>query len=222
MGYVEYSSRPARYRICKADRYLSHFNSPQDIIGVAAPQHGSFVALTKEEYERLDNYWRQYDSVVTRNPALPEFHADPEILFSDGKYYIYSTTDGFPQWGGTFFTCYSSADMKNWTYEGVPFDVTCDTRWAKGNAWAPAAVEKNGNTTSIIVPTTEAERPSVWLLPTGLTEGSPTAGILLSPPILRGTVAVMSLTSMCSPMTTVRVISIGATVSWLLPNSTAI
>ena len=144
VGYVEYSSRPARYRICKADKYLSHFNSPQDIIGVAAPQHGSFMALTKDEYERLDNYWRQYDSVATRNPVLPEFHADPEILFSDGKYYIYSTTDGFPQWGGTFFTCYSSADMKNWTYEGVPFDVTRDTRWAKGNAWAPAAVEKNG------------------------------------------------------------------------------
>ena len=70
VGYVEYSSRPARYRICKADKYLSHFNSPHDIIGVAAPQHGSFVALTKDEYERLDNYWQQYESVVTHNPGV--------------------------------------------------------------------------------------------------------------------------------------------------------
>ena len=36
------------------------------------------------------------------NPILPDFHADPEILYSNKtkKYYIYSTTDGTPGWGG--------------------------------------------------------------------------------------------------------------------------
>ena len=60
------------------------------------------------------------------NPVLPEFHADPEILFSvkTGRYYIYSTTDGFPGWGGTYFTCYSSSDLKDWKYEGVILDVS--------------------------------------------------------------------------------------------------
>lgn len=62
VGYVEYSSRPAKYRICKADKYLSHFNSPTDIKGVANPQHGSFMPLTKEEYLRLDNYWAQKEA----------------------------------------------------------------------------------------------------------------------------------------------------------------
>jgi hypothetical protein len=55
VGYVEYSSRPAKYRICKADKYLRNFHSPEDIRGVAHPQHGSFVILTEEEYQRLEN-----------------------------------------------------------------------------------------------------------------------------------------------------------------------
>ena len=83
-------------------------------------------------------------SVAQKNPILPEFHADPEVLAANGRYYIYSTTDGAPGWGGYYFTCYSSADLQKWRYEGVIFDVKRDTRWAKGNAWAPAIVEKNG------------------------------------------------------------------------------
>lgn len=79
------------------------------------------------------------------NPVLPEFHADPEILFSvkTGRYYIYSTTDGFPGWGGTYFTCYSSSDLKDWKYEGVILDVsTPQVSWSNGSAWAPAIEEK--------------------------------------------------------------------------------
>ena len=41
--------------------------------------------------------------VTAGNPVLPEFHADPEIMFSNGRYYIYSTTDGVPGWGGYYF-----------------------------------------------------------------------------------------------------------------------
>ena len=82
--------------------------------------------------------------MAQKNPILPEFHADPEILAADGRYYIYSTTDGAPGWGGYYFTCYSSADLQNWRYEGVIFDVKRDTQWAKGNAWAPAIIEKDG------------------------------------------------------------------------------
>lgn len=39
---------------------------------------------------------------LSGNPVLPGFHADPEILYSNKtkKYYIYSTTDGQPGWGG--------------------------------------------------------------------------------------------------------------------------
>ena len=53
VAYIEYSSNPKHYRICKADKYLRNFNSPTDIVGVTAPQHGSFMRLTKKEYNRL-------------------------------------------------------------------------------------------------------------------------------------------------------------------------
>jgi hypothetical protein len=56
VAYVEYSSRPAKYRVCKADKYLRNFHSPEDIQGVANPQHGSFITLTKKEYVRLQKW----------------------------------------------------------------------------------------------------------------------------------------------------------------------
>lgn len=60
VGYIEYSSRPKRYRICRADKYLRNFNSPVDIQGVEAPQHGSFIRLTKKEYIRLEKWSDRY------------------------------------------------------------------------------------------------------------------------------------------------------------------
>ena len=85
-------------------------------------------------------------SAMAQNPILPEMHADPEVLADGGRYYIYSTTDGAAGWGGYYFTCYSSKDLKKWRYEGIILDVLKDTQWArnKGNAWAPAIEKKNG------------------------------------------------------------------------------
>lgn len=78
------------------------------------------------------------------NPILPGLHADPEVLYSEqtGRYYIYSTTDGQPGWGGWYFTCYSSDNLTDWRYEGINLDVCKQTKWAKGNAWAPCIIEK--------------------------------------------------------------------------------
>lgn len=78
------------------------------------------------------------------NPVLPGFHADPEILYSNqtGKYYIYSTTDGVPRWGGNYFTVFSSPDLEAWTEEGVALDLRSNVDWASGNAWAPAIIER--------------------------------------------------------------------------------
>ena len=53
VAYIEYSSKPKHYRICKADEHLRNFNSPVDIQGVTGPQHGSFMRITKKEYKRL-------------------------------------------------------------------------------------------------------------------------------------------------------------------------
>ena len=53
IAYIEYSSRPRNYRICKADKYMRNFTSPENIKGVTGPQHGSFMRITKKEYKRL-------------------------------------------------------------------------------------------------------------------------------------------------------------------------
>ena len=77
------------------------------------------------------------------NPILPEFHADPEVMFSNqtGKFYIYSTTDGTAGWGGYYFTVFSSPDLVNWTHEGIMLNLNTDVAWASGNAWAPCIEE---------------------------------------------------------------------------------
>ena len=78
------------------------------------------------------------------NPILMGYHADPEVMYSHltDRYYIYSTTDGTPGWGGWYFTCFSSADLVLWKYEGINLNLPRDTKWASGNAWAPAIEEK--------------------------------------------------------------------------------
>lgn len=58
IGYIEYSSRPKNYRICTADKFMRNFSNPQNIQGVAAPQHGSFIRITKEEYDKLENAYK--------------------------------------------------------------------------------------------------------------------------------------------------------------------
>ena len=79
------------------------------------------------------------------NPVLPEFHADPEVMYSHqtGRYYIYSTTDGAPGWGGYYFTVFSSKDLTEWRHEGIMLDLgTNQVAWATGNAWAPCIEER--------------------------------------------------------------------------------
>ena len=82
--------------------------------------------------------------VYSGNPILMGFHADPEVMYSNltQRYYIYSTTDGVPGWGGWYFTVFSSDDLVHWRYDGMCLNLPRDTRWASGNAWAPAIEEK--------------------------------------------------------------------------------
>lgn len=60
IAYIEYSSNPKRYRICQADENMRNFHSPIGIQGVKAPQHGSFMRITKEEYDRLEKWSESY------------------------------------------------------------------------------------------------------------------------------------------------------------------
>ncbi|MBQ8606666.1 MAG: pectate lyase [Bacteroidaceae bacterium] len=147
VAYIEYSSRPKNYRICKADKYLRNFTNPQNIEGVNGPQHGSFMRLTKEEYERLqawsDSLEAKHIAPNEKNPVFPGLHADPEILYSQqtGKYYIYPTTDGAEEWKSHEFKVFSSTDLQTWTDEGVMFDLQKDCNWTDWYAWAPCIIE---------------------------------------------------------------------------------
>lgn len=108
-----------------------YYNSDGTIRPLPASAAGASV-----EYSALDNY---------HNPILPEYHADPEILYSEktGKYYIYSTTDGTPGWGGHYFKVFSSGNLTDWTDEGIVLDLKGpQVGWSTGNAWAPAIIER--------------------------------------------------------------------------------
>jgi beta-xylosidase len=79
-----------------------------------------------------------------RTPVLPGRNADPNIVAFGDTYYLYPTTDGFPNWSGTTFSAWSSKDLVNWTDHGVVLDLGPDVSWADGRAWAPTIARRNG------------------------------------------------------------------------------
>ena len=128
------------YQFCKSPD-LKTFEVVQNTKteGNFTPRHGTIIPITQKELDRLLLHYGNGN-----NPVLPDYHADPDIVYSNktGKYYIYSTTDGYQGWGGWKFNVFSSADLVNWTDEGTVLDVKGDqVKWASGNAWAPAVEE---------------------------------------------------------------------------------
>ena len=143
------------YQFCKSsDLHDFQFVCNTQTSGSFTPRHGTVIAITPDEAARLIDKWpsnglnaTDYGALpqaAVGNPILPGFHADPEVLYSrqTGRYYVYTTTDGVAGWAGTYFTAYSSADLKEWVFEGNVLDLaTAQVIWASGNAWAPAIEE---------------------------------------------------------------------------------
>ncbi len=128
------------YQFCRSeDLKTFQFVQNTETKGKFTPRHGTMIPITKAEKERLLREFGNH-----QQPILPGFHADPEVLYSHKtkKYYIYSTTDGTPGWGGHDFSVFSSTDLIHWTDEGKMLDVKGDqVKWANGNAWAPCIEE---------------------------------------------------------------------------------
>ena len=128
------------YQFCKSDDLKTfQFVQNTETKGKFTPRHGTIIPITRAEKERLLHEFGNF-----RQPILPGFHADPEVLYSQQtrKYYIYSTTDGTPGWGGHDFSVFSSTNLIDWTDEGKMLDVKGDqVKWATGNAWAPCIEE---------------------------------------------------------------------------------
>lgn len=129
------------YQFCKSEDLKTFtFVQNTETKGKFTPRHGTIIPITRAEKERLLKEFGNFNQ-----PVLPGFHADPEIMYSNKtkKYYIYSTTDGTPGWGGHDFSVFSSEDLINWTDEGKMLDVKSDqVKWANGNAWAPCIIER--------------------------------------------------------------------------------
>ncbi len=104
----------------------------------ASPRHGTVVPVTQAEYDRLADQWGPH------NPALPGYHADPNIVAFGSTYYLYTTNDGYPGWSGTTFNAWSSKDLVHWTDRGTILDLGPDVAWADSRAWAPTIAERHG------------------------------------------------------------------------------
>jgi len=128
------------YQFCKSeDLKTFQFVQNTEMKGKFTPRHGTIIPITRAEKERLLKAFPNH-----KQPILSGFHADPEVLYSNKtkKYYIYSTTDGMPGWGGYDFSVFSSTNLIDWTDEGKMLDVKGDqVKWATGNAWAPCIIE---------------------------------------------------------------------------------
>lgn len=79
---------------------------------------------------------------MSGNPVLKGWYADPEGIIYGDTYWIYPTTsDAYEK--QTFFDCYSSKDLVNWTKHASILDTT-EVKWAKRAMWAPSVISKNG------------------------------------------------------------------------------
>ena len=84
--------------------------------------------------------------IKAQNPIVQtNYTADPAPMVYDGKVYLYTSHD---EEESTWFTMddwrlYTTEDMVNWTDHGTVLHYK-DFEWAGRNAWAPAAIERNG------------------------------------------------------------------------------
>lgn len=79
--------------------------------------------------------------LMSGNPVLPVPTADPDIIYANGKYYVYTTAIG-PN--NSQFHAYSSSDLLSWNDEGIVLDLN-NVSWAHTGGWAPSVVARNGN-----------------------------------------------------------------------------
>lgn len=96
---------------------------------------------------------KAYKTVGNSNPISSNiFFADPTAVEHDGRLYVYGTCDsqefvkngkkGSNTYGSiNTLACFSTDDMKNWTYHGdIPVKDICKWTWC---SWAPSIVKKD-------------------------------------------------------------------------------
>lgn len=78
---------------------------------------------------------------MSGNPVFEGWYADPEGIIYGDTYWIYPTWSDLYE-KQTFFDCFSSKDLVNWTKHASVLD-TAAVKWAKIAMWAPSVISKN-------------------------------------------------------------------------------
>ena len=101
---------------------------------------------------------------LAQNPIVQtRYTADPAPLVYNDKVYLYTSHDEGE--AATWFTMnnwylYSTSDMVNWTDHGEVLSYT-DFKWAKGDAWAPQCIERNGKFYMYVPMIAQNNRPAI-------------------------------------------------------------
>jgi beta-xylosidase len=106
----------------------------------AAKAGGAFLTLCLLVFA-LDGQLRS-QPVISGNPILAGWYADPEAHVFNGEYWIYPTYSA-PYDEQTFMDAFSSKDLVTWTKHERVLDAA-NVKWARRALWAPSIVEKNG------------------------------------------------------------------------------
>lgn len=86
-------------------------------------------------------FCQQSPKKMSSNPVFQGWYADPEGIIYDDAYWIYPTTsDKYEK--QTFFDCFTSKDLVNWTKHPNIIDTT-EVKWAKIAMWAPSVIRKD-------------------------------------------------------------------------------
>ncbi|QIK59851.1 family 43 glycosylhydrolase [Dysgonomonas sp. HDW5A] len=103
-------------------------------MGIAA-----FLLLSPYNLNAQSN--KKAKSSMSGNPVFEGWYADPEGIIYGGTYWIYPTWSDLYE-KQTFFDCFSSKDLVNWTKHESVLDTTA-IKWAKIAMWAPSVISKN-------------------------------------------------------------------------------
>lgn len=103
-------------------------------MGIAA-----FLLLSPYNLNAQSN--KKVKSSMSGNPVFEGWYADPEGIIYGDTYWIYPTWSDLYE-KQTFFDCFSSKDLVNWTKHASVLD-TAAVKWAKIAMWAPSVISKN-------------------------------------------------------------------------------
>jgi len=102
-------------------------------------------------------------TLYAQNPIIQtNYTADPAPMVYNDKLYLYTSHD---EDNSTWFTMnnwrlYTTGDMVNWTDHGAVASFT-DFKWAKGDAWAPQCIERNGKFFLYVPMIAQNNRPAI-------------------------------------------------------------